>query len=258
MLNILLERNPFNVDASCVIKKLNTMKTTFFKRLLLCVGMVGILSSCSLDDDSNNYVNYPEPEVAYGIIANASPASGDLFFFADTNRVNDTPLAFTNALGYYNFALGNRVLSVKNSAGNTLATQNITLERGDAFSAFAVNTFDDLEIVVYRDSIASANAGKAYVRFINLSPDADPISVSGTTQTFAASLAFKQATPFTEVTPGSYDFTYKDIATQDTLAQDSAVAFRAGRIYTIYTKGFTTPPTGSNDTFSTKVIQHNN
>jgi len=234
------------------------MKTTFFKRLLLCVGVVGILSSCSLDDDANNYVTYPEPEIAYGIIANASPASGDLFFFADANQINNTALTYTNAAGYYNFNLGNRVLSVKNSAGTTVATQNVTLERGNTFTAFAVNTFDNIELVVYRDSISSTSTGKSYVRFINLSPDADPINVSGTTQTFATGLAFKQATPFIEVTAGDYDLTFKDTATQDTLVQDNAVALRAGKIYTIYTKGFTTPPAGSNDTFSTEVINHNN
>jgi len=233
------------------------MKTTFFKRLLLCVGMVGILSSCSLDDDSNT-VTYPEPEVAFGIIANASPASGDLFFFADANKINDTGLPYTNAAGYYNFTLGNRVLSVKNSAGTTLATKNVTLERGKAYSAFAVNTFNNIEIAVYRDSISSATAGKAYVRFINLSPDANPITVAGTTQTFATGLAFKQATQFMEVASGNYDLTYKETATQDTLVRDTAVELRAGKIYTIYTKGFTTPPAGSNDTFSSKKITHNN
>ncbi|KGO87233.1 hypothetical protein Q765_06075 [Flavobacterium rivuli WB 3.3-2 = DSM 21788] len=232
------------------------MKTTFLKKLLLCVVTIGALSSCSLDSE-NDYVSYPQPEAAYGIIANASPASGDLFFFADANKINDNALTFATAAGYYNFTLGNRILAVKNASGTTLATKAVTLTRGQSFTAFAVNTFNNIEIVTYRDSLTSATASKAYVRFINLSPDAAPINITGTTQTFATGLAFKQATPFIEVSGGNYDFTYKATATQDTLAQDRSVALRAGKIYTIYTKGFTTPPTGSNDTFSTKVIPHN-
>ena len=232
------------------------MKTTFLKRFLLCVGMVGALSSCSLDSE-NTYVTQPLPESAYGIIANASPASGDLFFFADANKINDNPLTYANAAGYYNFSLGNRILAVKNTAGTTLATKAITLTRGQSFTAFAVNTFNNIEIVTYRDTLASATASKAYVRFINLSPDAAPISVSNATQNFATGLAFKQATAFIEVSGGNYDLTFKNTATQDTLVRENAVALRAGKIYTIYTKGFTTPPTGSNDTFSTKVIPHN-
>jgi len=232
------------------------MKTTFLKRFLLCVGMIGALSSCSLDSN-NDYVTQPQPEAAYGIIANASPASGDLFFYADANKINNDPLTFANYAGYYNFTLGNRILAVKNASGTTLATKAITLTRGQSFTAFAVNTFNNIEIVTYRDTLASATAGKAYVRFINLSPDAGTISVTGTTQTFAPTLAFKQATQFIEVAGGNYDLTYKDTQTTETLARDAAVELRAGRVYTIYTKGFKTPPTGSNDTFSTKTIRHN-
>jgi len=232
------------------------MKTTFLKKLLLCVVTIGALSSCSLDSE-NNYVNPPQPEAAYGIIANASPASGDLFFFADANKINDNPLTYTAAAGYYNFSLGNRILSVKNASGTTLATKAITLTRGKSFTAFAVNTFSNIEIVTYQDTIASPTLNKAYVRFINLSPDANSINITGTTQTFAPALAFKQATEFIAVTPGNYDLTYKDTQTQDTLVRDTAVPLNAGKIYTIYTKGFKTPPTGSNDTFSTKTIPHN-
>ncbi|MES2488020.1 MAG: DUF4397 domain-containing protein [Bacteroidota bacterium] len=231
------------------------MKLKFISRLMLCMGAAIAFTSCDIDDDNNNY-NPPADTAAYGVIVNASPNSGDLYFFADANQVNNTGLSYTGANGYYNFFPGNRLLSVKNTAGTTVATDSITLTAGQYFSAFAVNTFDNIELVTYTDSLQYPAANKAYLRFINLSPDADSINVSSLTATFATGLAFKQATDFIEVPSGTYDFTFADTASGDSLFTDTAVNLYAGHIYTIYSKGFVTPTTGSNDTFSTELLRN--
>jgi len=231
------------------------MKFTFFSKAALVAGLAISLVSCSIDDDNNNY--YPtNPETAFGVVANASPNSGDLYFYADTNQVNNTGLSYTGANGYYNFYTGDRVLSVKDASGTTLATDTITLSAGQYFSAFAVNTFDNIELVTYNDSLEYPANGHAYVRFINLSPDAESIDVAGLTQTFATNLAFKGSTGFIEVQSGTYDFAFKDSESGETLFTDSAVDLYAGHIYTIYTKGFVTPASGSNDTFSTELLRN--
>lgn len=230
------------------------MKTTFFKIMLLCFGMAFTLSSCSLDDGDNNTVNVPN--VAYGLIANASPASGDLSFYADLNKINTTPLNYTNVAGYYPFNLGERVLSVKNSRGETLTTKTVTLTGGESFSAFAVNTFNNIELVTYKDSLVYPAANHARVRFINLSPDTPSVDIKGPTQNFATNLTFKQSTEFMEVQSGSYDINFLEAGTTTSLHQSTAVQFTAGRIYTIYTKGFRAPATGSNDTFSAEQMRN--
>jgi len=229
------------------------MKFKFISKLALGLGLAISLASCSIDDDGDNY--YPvTPTAAFGVVANASPNSGDLFFFADSNQVNNTGLSYTGANGYYNFFTGDRVLSVKNAGGTTLATDTISLAAGQYFSTFAVNTFDNLELVTFNDSLEYPAANHAYVRFINLSPDADSVDVAGITQNFATNLAFKASTAFIEVQSGTYDFTFKDSESGETLFTDSAVNLYSGHIYTIYTKGLVTPATGSNDTFSTEML----
>lgn len=220
--------------------------------MALCMGAAISLASCSIDDD-NNYVEQPTT-VAFGGIVNASPNSGDLFFYADDNQINNTALAYTGAAGYYNFYLGDRELSIRNLLGETLATANITLEQGDYFSAFAVNTFENIELVTYTDSLVHPPSGSALVRFINLSPDAPAIDVTGTNATFATGVDFKEATQFTEIPAGSYDLTYKTTDGSETLFSETAVNFYNGHIYTIYTKGYRTPPAGSNDTFSAEHL----
>ena len=233
------------------------MKVTFITRLALCLGVILSLSSCITDDDLNNNTPVPEiQDIAKGIIANASPNSGDLFFFADNNLVNTSALNYPDALGYFNFKTGDRVLTIKNTTGTVLATKNVSLKKGTYFTAFAVNTFDKLELVTYKDSLMYPAAGKARVRFINLSPDAAPVDIKSTSQTFATALAFKSTTEFTEVPAGTYAVTFNDNTSQKLLFTSTGLQFREGGIYTVYTKGFVAPPTGSNETFTTEVMRN--
>ena len=223
------------------------MKTRFFKTLMLAAIFITV-GSCDLDDGDNYY---PNPDVAYGVIANASPDSDDLFFYADSNNINSSPLNYTDAAGYSNFYTGDRTFSIEDGEGHQLATVEKTIARGEFISIFAVNNVADIELVVYDDMLENPALNHAMVRFINLSPDAPAIDINSDEEIFAEGLEFKQATDFIEIEGGTYTITYTDPA-DATLYTDTDVTFHSGRIYTIYTKGYVTPPVGSDDTFSTK------
>ncbi len=232
------------------------MKLNFFTKLMFSLGAVALMSSCSLDDDSNYNVQ-PVNDVALGLIANASPNSGSLYFFADDNQVNNLALNYTDAEGYYRFRLGERVLSIRDQAGTVLDTAHVNLTAGKNFTAFAVNRFSDIELVTYSDSIIGYDGNRALVRFINLSPDANGITVATSAQTFATDLEFKESSGFIAVQSGTYELKYTDTESGTALHTDATVEFYPGMIYTIYTKGFVNPTAGSNDTFSTERLRHN-
>ena len=223
----------------------------------LALGLMALFTVTSCINDDDDYTG-PDPyeNVAFGAVVNASPSSGDLFFYADSNQVNANGLGYDESAGYFNFYTGDRTLTLKNTSGDDLATAEITLEGGEYFSAFAVNTFDNIELVTYRDSLVYPPQGKALVRFINLSPDAPAVNIDAVTpaQNYAANLEFKQATGFMALTPGIYSFTFTNTATEEGIYTKEAVEIMAGRIYTIYTKGFITPPDNSNDTFDAEKL----
>ena len=229
------------------------MKFTLISRIMLCAATAFALTSCSIDDEPD-HVEYPD--AAYGVVANASPNSGDLYFYADANQVNNSALNFGTAMGYYNFFTGDRVLSIKNAAGATVASDTISLQANDFFTAFAVNTYDNIELVTYRDSLEYPASGRALVRFINLSPDAAPITINSPSQTFVTGLEFKEATDFISVPGGTYDFSFTNTATGEAIYTEDDAEVLSGHIYTIYTKGFVVPPVGSNDTFTSVEIRN--
>ncbi|MFP5439440.1 MAG: DUF4397 domain-containing protein [Bacteroidia bacterium] len=224
------------------------MKFTFFTRFAAVLAVALSLTSCINDDDSSYYT--PVQSGAYGYVVNASPASGDLYFYADTNPLNSAALNYGGSMGYFRFYTGDRSFTIKNSGGTTLSTTNLTLKDQDYFALFAVNTFDHIELVAYRDSLVSPAQGNARVRFINLSPNAPAIDVATTTATLATGLDFKEASDFINVPAGTYDLAFKNTATGATIYTQTAEPLTSGTIYTIFVKGFITPPAGSNDTFS--------
>jgi hypothetical protein len=230
------------------------MKLDFILKTVLGIAAAFMVSSCNIDDDSNYYT--PDTNVAYGIIANASPNSGDLFFYADENRINATASVYGTAEGYFRFYTGNRTLSLRDASGTLLDSTTVDLREGNVFSAFAVNTFNNIELVTYADTLVAPPAGYALVRFINLSPDAGTINIAGINQTFASNVDFKEATAYIPVQAGGFDINYKNSASGETIYTTIGEEFLSGHIYTIYTRGFTTPPAGSNDTFSTKKLRN--
>ena len=231
------------------------MKFNLFTKAALLISATLTLSSCDIGDDSGNYY-LPNPNVAYGYIINASPSSGSLNFFADENRINNQgSLNYGNAAGYYNFITGNRTLTLRNNIGEILASADVTLNQGDYFSVFAVNTFNNIELTVYNDSLPQPGLNTAQIRFINLSPDAGAITIEGVSETYAENLDFKDATGFTSIPNGTYEFTFTDSETGEELLTTTASVL-AGRAYTIFTKGFVSPPEDSNETFTTQEIRH--
>ena len=231
------------------------MRVTMLKKMLLFCSLAFVMVSC--DDDDTDYYYIEPSDSAFGVIANASPSSGDLYFHSDENQINGTAINYGDAAGFFKFYTGNRLFSVLNTAGDTLAKTQVSLNEYDIFSAFAVNTFENIELMIFKEPNEYPTAGRALVRFINLSPDAPAVKISASSEgELVQGIGFKEASDFVSLNYGTYDITYTDSETGETLFTDTAVELYSGRIYTVYTKGFVNPPAESNDTFSTEKYWH--
>lgn len=220
------------------------MKLTFISRMALAVAAAFTVTSC-IDDDTN-YT--PPAEVGYAIIANLSPGSGGLNFFADNNPLNTSPVPYGTVPNvYFSLNTGNRTLSVKNNSGTLLDDAQLTIANGNIVSAFAVKEGESTGLLVYRDTLRQPATGNARLRIVNLSPDAPAISVSTSSATLATGLDFKESTNYMEIPTGTYDLTFKNTDTGATLFTKTATPFTANRIYILYVRGYATPPSGSTD-----------
>lgn len=226
----------------------------FFKRRtvtgLCCAALIVFLSSC-LDDD-----NTTEPiPLGYVSIYHAAPDAPPLDIMVDDRRVNTQPFGYSDYSGYLNFYTGSRKVKFSSvNAANPLIDTVFDVAEGKAYSIFVINRLANIETLVVQDSAGAPAAGKAMVRFVQLSPDAPAIDVADANGTLFTNTSFKQATAFTEVDAKTYSFDVKSAADEQVLVTAKDVVIQAGGFYTIVTRGFKAPPSGNTNVFSVEVL----
>lgn len=214
------------------------------------------LTSCSKMD--NNY----EPIQVSGLnIIQATPTTELLDVYVDNTRANgSTDFEFGNKIGYLSAYSGNRVFNVtKKNNLTSLKSLQYTLKPNLGYSLFVANTLENIELLMLEDDLTKPAAGKAKIRFVNLSPDGGALSlnVNGAATDLATNKAFKEFSTFETVDVGeNITINVKNGTSGAVEATLTAVKLEDGKIYTVYAKGLkaNTGDTG----FAAKIFVHSN
>ncbi|MCP2042512.1 DUF4397 domain-containing protein [Pontibacter sp. HSC-36F09] len=223
----------------------------WMKIMLLAVLPAMVLTSCDDDDDDNAMI-----ETSNVMVVHASPDAPGVDLLVDNSKVNTAALTFPNNTGYLEVQAGRRNVKV-NAAGTstTVIDANLDLERNESYSVFAINTLSAIEPLVLEDDLDTPAAGKAHVRFVHLSPDAPAVDVAVTNgPVLFGNRAFKSATDFTPVDAASYNLEVRLAGTQTVVLTVPNVQLAAGRIYTIFARGFVAPPASNTNTLGAEII----
>lgn len=174
------------------------------------------------------------------MIIHASPDAPDVDLLLDGSKLNTAPVSFLDNTAYVSASAGTRVLKVNVTGTTTTALQaNLSVASGKSYSVFAVDSVASLSGVVFEDNLATPASGKAHVRFIHLSPNAPAVDVAldGGAVVFG-DYEFKEGSAFTPLDAGTYDLEVR-LAGTSTVALDlDPITLTAGKIYTVYAKGF--------------------
>jgi hypothetical protein len=227
----------------------------FFKKVkfLSIVGgtFLMLATGCKLDNDSE-----PLPPAAYVSVYNASPNSPGLNIILDSKVVNNTSFDYSDHTGYLRFFAGNRKLAFGPfQASNVVADTTMKFEDSKAYSVFVVNNFQDVDLLVLSDNTDEPGAGKAKLRFLNLSPDAPEVNLAegDNANPLFTGLAFKEPSEFIEVDAKKYDFKVKSLSGDVLLNMPDAVLLD-GWSYTVLVRGYKTVPSGSQSVLSSELI----
>ena len=209
------------------------------------------LAGCDDDDDGVDLVE--EAEV---MVVHASPDAPGVDLLINDVKVNNSPLTFPNNTGYLELPAGTQNVKV-NAAGTatTVIDADLNLERDKDYTVFAINTLDNIEPLVLEDDLTDPASGMSHVRFVHLSPDAPAvdIAVQGGPVLFS-NRAFKSATPFTPVSAGTYTLEVRPAGSTTAVLTIPNVELRSGDIYTVFARGFLSPPEGNTNTLGAQVI----
>lgn len=224
---------------------------------LMFSAMALVLSSC-LDKDNDNM---PEPTpVAYISFYHGSPDAPDFNIEIDDDRINTQPFKYSNASNYISWATGShKVEFLSSTATDALVDTTFNFKEGEIYSLFAVDSLQNIGVLLLEDSLIVPNSGNAAVRLVHLSPDAPAVDVSiagGGASPVFSSVNFKGSTQFLNVPSGTHSFQVKEAGTENAVMSATTLTLESGRNYTLIVRGFKTPPAGNNSVLALQMVRN--
>ena len=159
---------------------------------------------------------------------------------------------------YYSLKPGTYTLSGRITAttdnGVAISNTSATLENGKFYSYYLSGIYNTstktVEGFVVEDPIPAIDLTATYVRFVNASSNSQPMTLhltaTGADTTVGAAVAYKGASAFVRVNPGTYDLSTYVAGSTTAVIKKTGIAFNAGHVYTVTAYGDMTASTGTN------------
>ena len=208
-----------------------TKRFSILSSTLLLAGLL-VMTSCDKDDEKA-YANV--------LVTHASPDAPGVDLLIDNVKQNAIALLYPTNTGYLQAEAGTRNFKV-NVAGTTTTVINadLDLEKDLNYSVFAIDSVSKISAIAFEDNLASPASGKAHVRFLHLSPNAPAVdvAVASSGAVVFGDVSFKEGTAFTPLDAGTYNLDVRVAGTSAVALVLPAITLQAGKIYTVFAKGF--------------------
>jgi Domain of unknown function (DUF4397) len=219
------------------------MKNRFFS---LSFFLLGIMLIVSCDKKRT-------PAKGEFMIVHAAPGLGALSVSIDGNSFGGTSLSYPANTGYRNLEEGSHVLKATESgAGTTLFEGSLSTIANAKQTLFFYDRSTSLKAFAVVDNLAVPAAGKARVRFFNLSPNSPVIDAgilsSGTFTGIFTARAFEDNVSainnslFQAVDAGTVNFQLRVNGAGVTLLDIPSLVLESGKSYTLFAKGVSGDP----------------
>jgi hypothetical protein len=189
------------------------------------------LSSCSKNDNNGNMS-------AYVKVTNASEGSTAQDFYVDNAKITTSAVAYGSSTDFLTASAGDHQGKFEDSGTTSVNTSfALSLQAGKYYSVFYA---DGKSYRSFQDDRTAPQAGKARIRFINLSSALNTAVDFGITtgSKVASNLAYKAASTYYDVDAAAAFSLYAAGSSAALLSIPNT--FEAGHIYTIYISGTTT------------------
>lgn len=195
--------------------------------------------SCDKDDDD---METPKARV---MVIHASPDAP-----AVDVRINNTValsnVPFPGNSNYAEVNAGNTNFKISPTGTTTYVIDaNVNLEGDKNYSVFAVDSVSKIKAAVVSDNLATPASGKSHVRFFHFSPNAPAVDIAVTggpvvfsNRSFNDQAANAALANFTPLDAGTYNLEVRLAGTNTVVLAIPGVALTAGKIYTVFAKGF--------------------
>jgi hypothetical protein len=198
--------------------------------ILFVVGLL-FFSACKKIVDET-----PQQEAAINVV-NASPGNLAFNFFMNKRLFDGPALNYMDETGYLLTFHGIRDFDAS-AAGTAQSSIKATFElkKRGYHTIFITGENSSLSILFTEDDLSSPPAGKAKIRFVQLSPDSGTLDlgIKNGVNLFSGQ-AFKSASNFSVIDPASYTLQLKN--PDGSIISETDVEVKPGVIYTVWSKG---------------------
>lgn len=216
----------------------NFNNTLQFKYLFLFVAFViAALSSCKKDDDHKN-----NNGTASIMVTNAAEGSSSQDLMLDNAAISGSTVAYTQSSNYLSVNSGDHQAKFVNSGTATAnAAFNLSLQANQHYSIYFTGdaSTSSSSYFVTQDDLSAPSAGKAKVRFVQLSKALGSVIDLGisTSDKLVTGLAYRVASAYYNIDANATFQLYT--AGSGTSSLNIATAAQAGKVYTVYISGNT-------------------
>lgn len=206
-----------------------------------------LLSAFALTFHSCSKNDTEIPSISGLMVVNAAPNHGTYNVYVNnisTPANTKGALPFLGTISpYFNIRPGSNVLKFTTASSvESVYTETTNLQADKAYSYFLINDVPNLSGMLLEDDLSLNSAEKAFIRFVNVSPDAGNLDLAvDSGATLVADKAFKSASEFISVDPKPYNLALKSKATGQVLATMKNVTLTAGKMYSILAAGLGDP-----------------
>jgi len=233
---------------------MNTNYTKFsFKTFytLFGIALVALASACGKSETQ---------VTEYGSLSiyNASPSTATYDVYINGSKLNGVALPYAGGVKYTQLPTGNyeAKFTIATDAASIYTKNGIAVGSNSFSTLYLTGTSGNFDGLLVSDNFSGASTDKAYVRFINLSPDATALDlrIKDATANLASNQSFKGNSAFVAVDAGTKVFEIKE--TSASIVKTTVEASVAnGKFYTIIAGGKVTP-SANERLFNAQVITH--
>ena len=218
--------------------------------LLTTVSLFVLSTSCKLKEDPID-----QGPISRVSLYHTSPNAPNFDIFVDDEQINNVPFEYAKFTDYLRFSSGNRNLKFRTFGGTAVAIDTtITLEPDENFSLFVIDELANASVMLLVDNPEPPPASNSRIRFINLSPDSEPLQlkIKDVALPLTVGQSFTDASNFMNIEAKTYDFEITSGGTK--VLELPGSQLQSGWFYTIYVIGYVTPPNGNTNTLSAQVV----
>ena len=212
------------------------MKNVMMKSLVAVLTL--FMFSCDKDDDV-------EPGQAQVMVVHASPNAPAVDVRVN-NAVALSNVAYPANSNYLAVNAGSTNIKVSPTSTTTnVIDATVDLNANTNYSVFAIDSVNKIKAAVVSDNLATPASGKAHVRFFHFSANAPAvdIAVAGgpvlfSNRSFNDQSSNASVANFTPLDAGTYNLEVRVAGTSTVALAVPGVVLTAGKIYTVFAKGF--------------------